>query len=94
MTSLYTLLTDIDNRLKHALFQLKEEIVQLRSKLASTQYAYPYQGITDAINSAEASVKTLAKNAKDDILQNFDRNIRIMEDACATTKVIIVSRIL
>ncbi|XXG61371.1 hypothetical protein AAC387_Pa05g0004 [Persea americana] len=73
----------IDNRLKHELFQLKEEITQLRIKGTSTQYAYPYQGITDTINSAEARIRTLAENAKDEILQNFDRNIKIMEDACA-----------
>ena len=83
ITSLYTLLTDIDDRPKHELIQLKEEVVQLRIKLASVQYSYPYQGITDAINSAEARIKTLAENAKDEILQNFDRNIKVMEDACA-----------
>lgn len=83
LTSTYTLLTDIDNRLQREHLHLRDEISQLRSHLATVQYQYPIQGITDTINTAEARIKTLVEFTKEEILQNFDRNIKLIEDTYA-----------
>ena len=51
--------------------------------LATSKHTYPYQGIQDAINSAQRKIQQMAENIKIEVLNNFDRNIKLMEDACS-----------
>lgn len=83
MGKIYLKITNMEDTIKHSLYQINEKIENLKTQLKPSEHAYPYQGIKDAINTTERKLEYSVEKMKEDILISFGKNIKLMEHACS-----------
>lgn len=97
MGKIYLKITNMEDTIKHSLYQINEKIENLKTQLKPSEHAYPYQGIKDAINTTErkleysvekmkediSKLEYSAEKMKEDISISFGKNIKLMEHACS-----------
>lgn len=83
ITSTYLKISDTETKMSYNFSQINKEVQDIKTHLKTAQHTYPYQGIRDAINAAERRIHQIAENVKEEILMSFDKNTKLMEDACS-----------
>lgn len=83
LEAIYLRIGEIETAQKHNFYQTSEKIESLKTQIKFSEQTYPFQGLKDAINSAERKMQENAEKTKEDILISFEKSIRLMEDACS-----------
>lgn len=83
ITSTYLKISNTNTKISYNVSQINKEVEDIKTHLKTTEHTYPYQGIRDAINTAERRIHQISENVKEEILMSFDKNTKLMEDACS-----------
>lgn len=83
ITSTYLKVSEIETSMSFNLSQINKEIESIKIHLKNSGHTYPFQGLKDAINSAERKIQQTADETNEEIVISFDKSIKLMEDACS-----------
>lgn len=83
LNKLQQYLLEVKGMMTFEFSNIKKQVEDIQIRLNTAQHTYPYQGVKDAISNAQQRIVVMEENMREEVLQNFDRNIKLMEDTCS-----------